>query len=407
MSNDSELRIESIDALRGIAVCGIFFVNISVMLDFSLYTPETRYSVDWWTLTFSAIYLEGTMRGIFSILFGVSLALMLSKGVPKDWLIRRSKILMLLGLTHGTLLLWHFDVLFIYGLSSLFILNLSASPPAKIFARIKVILLILIALGMLGALDQKTVLDAGNEAIQDKKSGLELSSEQIQHIKNLEELKNEFNHTTHDFDNTKEVRLGGYFDNLVLSVNKYVEYAFYSIISHSMETAMTMLIGIYFFKIGLFNCEAKKKQFIKHLILYGYVVGLTIRIGVVWLNQSIDIPWYESPTMELTRVALTVGHVGLFLFLYQAISPLVTKWFSVLGRMALTNYMLQSICMALIFYGVGIGKFGSYNHLELMLIALTILIIQVNISIQWLKRFKIGPLEWVWRTWTYKPKTIA
>jgi uncharacterized protein len=73
-----------------------------------------------------------------------------------------------------------------------------------------------------------------------------------------------------------------------------------------------------------------------------------------------------------------------------------------MGRMAFTNYLSQTLICTTLFYGHGFGLFGRVDRLGQFLIALTILGIQMIVSVLWLRHFRYGPLEWVWRSLTYK-----
>jgi uncharacterized protein len=74
------------------------------------------------------------------------------------------------------------------------------------------------------------------------------------------------------------------------------------------------------------------------------------------------------------------------------------------GRMALTNYLLQTLICVFIFYGYGFGQFGKVGAAEATLIALAIFVIQILISTMWLRYFEYGPMEWIWRQLTYRQR---
>jgi len=77
-------------------------------------------------------------------------------------------------------------------------------------------------------------------------------------------------------------------------------------------------------------------------------------------------------------------------------------WLAPVGRMALTNYLLQTVICVLIFYGYGFGKFGRFGATRATLIALAIFLFQILLSALWLKYFAYGPMEWIWRQLTYR-----
>jgi uncharacterized protein len=79
----------------------------------------------------------------------------------------------------------------------------------------------------------------------------------------------------------------------------------------------------------------------------------------------------------------------------------VTRTFAAVGRTAFTNYLLQTVLATTVFYGHGLGLFGSVTRVEQYALVLAIWVLQVTLSVLWLKRYRFGPVEWVWRTLTY------
>jgi len=114
----------------------------------------------------------------------------------------------------------------------------------------------------------------------------------------------------------------------------------------------------------------------------------------------------------LTLIAgpvLSYGYLALFVTLTRTdawrhrLQPLAAA-----GRMALSNYITQSIICTLIFYSYGLGLFGQVGAFVGLVISVTIWLVQLGVSVVWLKRFRYGPLEWAWRSLTYgKRQTMA
>jgi uncharacterized protein len=97
-----------------------------------------------------------------------------------------------------------------------------------------------------------------------------------------------------------------------------------------------------------------------------------------------------------------LGHVAVIALVCQGriLSPLTSR-LAAIGRMALTNYLLQSLICAFVFYGWGLGLYGRMERREYYLILLSIWLFQLVVSPIWLSRFRFGPMEWLWRTLTY------
>jgi len=83
------------------------------------------------------------------------------------------------------------------------------------------------------------------------------------------------------------------------------------------------------------------------------------------------------------------------------ISRRVGDWMQAAGRMALSNYLMQSVIGALVFYGFGLAQFNSLSRLELAAFVFLVCIFQLIFSVIWMKRFHYGPAEWLWRSLTY------
>ena len=107
-------------------------------------------------------------------------------------------------------------------------------------------------------------------------------------------------------------------------------------------------------------------------------------------------------------LVVALGHVGMLMLVVQsgALSWL-TKRLAAVGRMALTNYLTHSIVCTTLFYGYGFGLFASINRTGMACIVLIIWVTQLLISPIWLRHFRFGPAEWLWRSLTYwKPQPM-
>jgi Predicted membrane protein len=79
----------------------------------------------------------------------------------------------------------------------------------------------------------------------------------------------------------------------------------------------------------------------------------------------------------------------------------VTRAFAAVGRTAFTNYLLQTVVATTVFYGHGLGLFGAVSRAEALGMVVAFWAIEILVSVVWLRRFRFGPVEWVWRTLTY------
>jgi uncharacterized protein len=103
--------------------------------------------------------------------------------------------------------------------------------------------------------------------------------------------------------------------------------------------------------------------------------------------------------------AMALGIIAMVAILWQKeIWRRVLAILAPVGRMALTNYLLQTIICVTIFYGYGFGKFGTIGATKATLVALGIFVFQIALSTVWLRYFTYGPMEWVWRRLTYRQR---
>jgi uncharacterized protein len=105
----------------------------------------------------------------------------------------------------------------------------------------------------------------------------------------------------------------------------------------------------------------------------------------------------------LSSIPCALGWLGgILLLMTTRVRDWLASWVAPLGRMAFTNYLLQTIIGTAIFYGHGLGMFGKVHRASLLLIAIGIWLLQLVLSAWWMSRFRFGPLEWLWRGFTYK-----
>jgi len=170
------------------------------------------------------------------------------------------------------------------------------------------------------------------------------------------------------------------------------------------------LIGLWLGKIGIFNQLAAFSKKIKTFMLWSLVVLLLSLVAMIATFATMPQPMDNSSWqfvfamnfMDWFNIAMTSIILCGFLLLYQkAAWEKKLLFFAPYGKMALTNYILQSIIGTFIFFGWGLGYLGQIRALFLFVMALVLIAIQTILSKYWLQKFKYGPLEWLWRSGTY------
>ncbi len=393
-------RVEIIDLLRGIALLGILVVNIPIMNapfvteigQFSLWTdPANKTAM--WVIKF---FFTGKFYTLFSMLFGIGFYFFLKKADENAVLPlfkRRLWWLLAFGILH-VVLLWYGDILVFYALFGfLLILFRKKSNKSLVIWAIS-ILLIPIALSTLFVLLIKMASMVPEAAAEMDASFVEAN-----------------------------VRMSELLERALIV---YSSGSFLEIVAMRLEEYRNILGGIFFFfpnvlamfLIGVVlarkkvfeNLEANR-AFFRKLFLYSLPLALAGNwIYATYAAQSsfIDMSWmmvltlaahgFGGPAMTFVYIAV-VAHIydkGYFKNLTMAIAKT--------GRMALTNYLTQSLIATTIFFSYGLGLYGQVNVWQGMLLAFGIYAIQVVWSHYWLQHYRFGPMEWLWRTLTYRKK---
>jgi uncharacterized protein len=167
-----------------------------------------------------------------------------------------------------------------------------------------------------------------------------------------------------------------------------------------------MLIGMGLMKLGVFSGTLSAGWY-RWIALAGYAVGLPLSTfdgiqQVVSGFDTVESGLFHRCTFPISRLAVALGHVGVTMLICQS------QWFgwittplAAVGRMALTNYLLQSILCTAFFDGWGFGQFATLERFQLASIMAIIWGVELLGSVLWLSVFEFGPIEWVWRALTY------
>lgn len=408
-------RISALDALRGVAVLGIFAVNI---IGFSM--PYIAFdnpiaaggagALNHGLWTFFEVFIEGSMRGLFSLMFGAGIILFTERAAYPDGPIRvadlfyrRTIWLIVFGLFHGVVLLMPGDILLIYGLAGLFLFPFRVLSARKLAIAGGIILIFL----TLWAADEEMVETArGEEAARIEtllETGEPITEEEQGALDSWR--KDTALPTEKELDEMIAARTG---DPITVFIGNAQDFSGNSTSGGLswwvVDAWMMMLFGMAFYKWRIITGD-RSIRFYAILLAVGYGVGLTIRIWAIsnrWAAEFSPMLWLEWIPYQIARVAMTAGHIGLFFLLWRAFSSsLPMRALTAAGRMALTNYIGQTIIANLIFSGIGLGLYGSLDRVGVHGIMLVVWAAQLAFSMWWLARFRFGPLEWGWRCLTY------
>ena len=169
------------------------------------------------------------------------------------------------------------------------------------------------------------------------------------------------------------------------------------------------LAGAALMKLGFF--ERRRARWQRWCLVLGLGIGLPGEIVATWIDHRADFgswTWlWASVLHNLASLALCLGYVGLVLVLVRDGRSLLARGVAAVGRMALSNYLLQTLTATFVMYWWGLGQFGTWERPRLLAFVVAVYVAQMILSVAWLRVFRMGPAEWLWRTLTYlRPQPI-
>lgn len=387
-------RIHSLDILRGFAVLGILVMNIQdySMISAAYFNPTAfgdLTGANWFVWLISHIFCDQKFLGLFSLLFGAGIILFSnrveSKGLRPAFVhYRRIFWLILFGLFHAYCI-WRGDILFSYGLCALIVYLFRRRSPKT-----------LLILGLVGlSVGTALYLFSGLTIPFWPPEQVATMSEQMWMPK-ADKIALEIAAYT-----------GGFSDQMTFRIPNAISIQtgafFYFLL---WRVSGLMFIGMALFKWRVLSAQLSNR-FYSTLMIIGFAIGIPL-IGFGVYQHSAH-KWAFEYSFFLGSLYnywgslfVSAAYIGCIMLLVKSVqkknllAPLAAT-----GRMAFTNYIMQSVICTFIFYGHGFGLFGSVERSVQILIVLAIWIVQIGLSWLWLTHFRFGPLEWLWRILTY------
>ncbi len=386
-------RIISLDILRGFALLGILIMNMT-----SFAMPGAHYlnpmvegmleGADKWAFYFSQLFANQKFMSLFSMLFGAGIVLMTQRieqqgrsAVTRHYF--RNFWLLLFGLFHAYII-WHGDILVQYALCSIWLFLFRKKTPKTLFIWATIFLTINLLIGLFGGLSTTYM---STEEVADFCTSWQPTTEKI-------------------IAETTAYR-GQWFDHFPYrSTTAFALETYFFVLGLGWQITGLMLIGMGLFKAKILTAE-RSISFYKKMMLIGFSIGLAF--GIYGLMQNYAHNWsceysflIGSQWNFLGSVPMSLGYIGMIMWLCKSdFMKVLQKWLAPFGRMALTNYLMQSVIATFLFYGFGLGLFGTVGRAEQWIYILGIWVFQIVFSKWWLSRFKFGPFEWLWRSLTY------
>lgn len=404
-------RIESIDVLRGVVVLGILIINI-VLFGFPMLVAGnptlwgTYEGVDVFAFVTAQIGFEGAQRTIFSMLFGAGVV-MFTQRIASDerktslasLYYRRMIGLMLFGLLDMYLLLWFGDIIFVYGFVGLFLFFLRNLSVKGLLIWAGVLLTVLTLLFGLIQASMVYLVEPGIERAVEK-----VDNEQTLDVMETEYLDfyREYIDVDEQVRSEVEAKQSGYVEAYPYVVKSINELQWINLPKHTFwDVLLMMTIGMALYRLNVFDASRTVRTYLS-MVLLGFGIGVLCNVYEVHttLSRDYSIATQVLWTYHLGRLATACGYIGTIMLICKlGLLPGVRRCLAAVGRMALTNYLVQSI-ICLVFF-ILLGFFGQLRFHELYYVVFAIWTLQLIYSPLWLARYRYGPAEYLWRCWTY------
>lgn len=358
----SDERIGAIDILRGVALFGVLAVNLVTEFRVSIFQqflPPGQGVGMWDRLVEAIVHVGFEMKAfaLFSFLFGVGLAVQFERlgrtGRPFYWLTRRLLVLLVFGLVH-LLLIWNGDILTEYALAGLLVLPMLAAPAWALALGAAAMYALYLFIGVVpvgipwpeAAWLQQHVALAG----------------QVYATGSMAEI----------------VRFSQHELPALLPLHLYI----------FPRTLALFLLGALAWRSGVMRQPQRHKRLFITVAVLGVAVGGALCV--------LDLMGGVGQTL------LAAGYGAAIVALVEFSSARqLLQGCAAIGRMAFTNYIAQSLIFGWIFFGYGLGQFGRLGAAPVLVLGIAVYAAQMAISAWWLRRYRFGPLEWLWRTLMY------
>lgn len=364
-------RTPVIDVLRGVALFGVLLVNVVTEFRVSLFQAFVRPApsvtvTDWMLGRALSLAVEFKAFILFSLLFGVGLAIQEERARKGGrsfgvYVVRRHVALLGLGLVH-LFLIWNGDILTLYAVLALLAAPLVGRSPRT-----------LLALAMACFVVQLMPLPYPAP------------------FADAASLRHHVMAAGHVYAD------GGFLDVLWFRVAE-VRPISTLLVSIAPRTLGLFFLGAYAWRARLFTRDVAGLRPLLLAITVVMVGG-----ALVFASTSAIPPGtLQDVASGGGPIVLALGYAGVVLTAYAR--PLGAKllgYVAPLGRMALTNYLSQSVIMGFIFYGYGLGQFGKLGVVSAGALCIVVYAAQAVASTIWLRHYELGPAEWVWRCVTY------
>jgi uncharacterized protein len=409
-----EERIVSLDVLRGFALLGIMLVNMpyfamplgALFQDHGLTEGAGADVAAAW---FVRIFGEFKFYSLFSLLFGAGMMVQMDRARRAGrrfapTYIRRLLILGAFGMLHG-IFIWYGDILYVYALFGFGLLlarNLSARN------------LLLLALGVfvirLALMPSTHVIQGFLSSMAESGGAAHEGANRLSGYQAMIAARLDPEDPIWIAAETEAYRDGPFADATAIRFVTWATGIPFAIFGYGLHVFSMFLVGAAMIRSRFF--EKPRINWQRIAMALGLAVGLALEMASALMdaiaNPPSSLPMVSKVLHEIGSVMLCLGYVGaVCVMLRSDIIRAAAAPFAAIGRMALTAYLFESIAATFLMYWWGLGWFGEVSRGIQVVIGLGIYALAVVLATAWLRYFRFGPLEWLWRTLTYwKPQPM-
>lgn len=390
---DASERSALLDSLRGWALLGILAANMMSFAGFVFMAGAQRDATVLAGLNdVSELLLEwlviGKFYALFSLLFGIGFAIQIDRleqrGEGAGCYLRRLAILFAIGIAH-MLLLWLGDILALYALMGAVLLLFRRVPGRSLL--IWAAALWLIPIGWAAAMHfgafrpDQLLFSVGIGTVI--ASGADFSRGPISHYQSADIF----------------AHLKAHPGEMLIRLGILVEQMRFP------KVLGMFLIGLWAGRRAIHVDPAAFRPLLRRVAWVCLCVGLPLSLAkavlTTWPGDSSDVAFAAEVFYCLSTPTLTLGYAAGFTMLWLGMRRRWAEVAAPAGRMALTNYLMQTVLQSALFYGWGLGLMGKLGVVLILPLSMAIFALQVAYSQWWLSRYRFGPLEWLWRSATY------
>jgi uncharacterized protein len=390
-------RIETLDVLRGFAVLGILIMNISAYADIgaAYMNPIARGDLStsgWIIWTANRLLADFKFMTLFSVMFGAGIALFAARVEargrrPATLHYPRMFWLWVIGMIHAYLFWWG-DILVSYAV---------CGGVAYWFRKLRPRTLVIVAIVFM-VLPSTVLLGFG--AAYDH-----IPAEFREQIE--PEMKGEWSPTQEQIDEELAAYRGGWLGQMreraPAVFGSHTGALFFFV---GPRVTALMLLGMALYKLGIITGEARGAVY-RRLMAIGWPLGFALVIAGLVHDHRAGFHWRESMFVGIQfnywgSLGVAAGYLGMIaLWVRGGAWPGLRTRLAAVGRMAFTNYLAHTLVFTLVFYGHGLGLYGSVSRWQQALMVAAMFGAQLWLSPIWLRHFRFGPMEWLWRSLTY------